>query len=207
MMILWKERLAFLAVPKTGTHAIEEVLAPRASIRFDGPPNVRHVNARSFHRFLRPYLDFAGGAEIETFAVIREPVEWLGSWYRYRRRPALDGHPNSTARIGFAAFVEEYLAPEPRPFARVGGQARFLTLADGTLGVDHLFRHDRPQDLVRFLSARLGQTVILPTRNVSPRGDDDLRLPETLLDRLRAHFATDYALFDLAASQAPARGA
>ena len=43
MMILWRERLAFLAVPKTGTTAIESILAPFAAITYSRPPMVKHM--------------------------------------------------------------------------------------------------------------------------------------------------------------------
>ena len=43
MMILWRERLAFLAVPKTGTTAIDSILAPFAAITYSRPPMVKHM--------------------------------------------------------------------------------------------------------------------------------------------------------------------
>ena len=38
MLVFWKENLVFLAVPKTGTTAIEGALAPRASMVLRDPP-------------------------------------------------------------------------------------------------------------------------------------------------------------------------
>lgn len=200
MIILWKERLAFLAVPKTGTHAVEEVLRPHAQILFQGPPNVRHINVRSFGRFIRPYLDFAGGNGIETFAVMREPREWLQSWYRYRARDELLGKPNSTAGLSFAEFVEAYISTDPPPFAQVGSQARFVTGRDGSIGIDHLFRYDRMGQLTDFLSDRLGLPVDLPTRNVSPRNVVSYDLPADIAAALDRHLADDDRIFATLAS-------
>lgn len=194
-MILWKERLAFLAVPKTGTHAVEEILRPHAQILFEGPPNVRHINARSFHRFVRPYLDFAGGERIETFAVMREPRQWLQSWYRYRARPELEGHANSTANITYAEFVSAYISPTPPACAQVGSQARFVTCRDGSAGIDHLFRYERMQDVTDFLSARLNRDVELPMRNVSEIVDSRYDLPPDLSAALDQHLAPDDQIY------------
>jgi len=32
---------------------------------------------------------------------MREPISWLGSWYRFRQRPHLDGRPASTKDMSF----------------------------------------------------------------------------------------------------------
>ena len=43
MLISLKHKLAFLAVPKTGTTAIEAAFRKHAEITFRGPANVEHL--------------------------------------------------------------------------------------------------------------------------------------------------------------------
>jgi hypothetical protein len=93
---------------------------------------------------------FIGDAP-DVVAVMREPVDWLGSWYRYRRRDTLSGHPNSTANLSFDAFVSAYCHGDPPPFARVGSQAKFLEPQRNGTRVTHLFRYEDRQGLRGFL--------------------------------------------------------
>ena len=109
MLEFWKENLVLLAVPKTGTTAIEKSLSPFADISILNPPGLEHTPVAKFNRFVQPYLESVGSNAMETVGVIRNPLDWLGSWYRYRARPFLDGKPNSTKDVIFDDFILEVL--------------------------------------------------------------------------------------------------
>ncbi len=180
MLVFWKERLVFLAVPKTGTTAIEGALAPKAALVFRDPPILKHTPLYRYRRLVEPFLMKAGEIELETLAVIRHPVDWLGSWYRYRRRDDLVGHPNSTREISFDDFVIEYTKGKPAPFADVGSQAKFLTSGgEDKAGVDHLFRYEDQPRMLAFFEERFGEPIALKLLNVSPPMALE-RKPETL---------------------------
>lgn len=173
MLVFWKERLVFLAVPKTGTTAIEGALAPRAALVLRDPPILKHTPFYRYRRYVEPFL--AQGMPdrlpppMETVAVVRHPIDWLSSWYRYRTREDLAGHPNSTRGIDFDTFVTEFAKGKPAPFAAVGSQAKFVRGPKGEAGVTHLFRYEAPGALHAFLSDRLGLRIDPPRLNVSPR--------------------------------------
>lgn len=201
MLIFLKPRIVLLSVPKTGTTALEQALSERAEIAFRGRPEIKHLNLRQYQNRIQPLLRPLGGTRFETVAVIREPLDWLGSWYRFRARDALIGQKNSTAAISFESFVSAYLAPGRRPdYARLGRQSEFLLDNDGRVAVDHLFRYEALPALVDFLAARLGQEITLPRANVSPEAATELA-PEAEA-RARAALAADYALWQ-GARQAP----
>ena len=192
MLVFWKAGLVLLAVPKTGTQAYEALLAPQADVSMRHPPALKHMTAQKFRRQFLPMLG-DNAPKLQTVAVIREPLDWLGSWYRYRSRSQLDGHPNSTAGVSFEAFVEAYLQASPPEFARVGAQARFVSNGQGKVLVDHLFAFERPLGLRAFLSERLDREIPAPApTNVSPR--KELTLPDALKARLQAERAADFAL-------------
>lgn len=195
MLIFWKARLAFLAVPKTGTHAYEAALGDKADIVMRHPQGMKHMGARKFRRKFEPILLEARDAPLEMLAVIREPVDWLGSWYRYRARPYLDGHKNSTAGMSFDKFVEDYLKEDTPAHAAIGSQARFVSDGKGQVIVDHLFPYEDQAGLRDFLSRKLDQPVPTPpTKNASPKADLELA-PELAL-RLRTERPADFALHD-----------
>lgn len=197
MLMFWKEKIVFLSVPKTGTTAYQTALAPRATMVVTDPPELKHAPLYRYNRFFRPMFDKVGGADMETLAVVREPISWLGSWYRYRRRPFMEGRPNATHNISFDAFVEGYLQGKPPGFANVGSQAKFLEPRPNGTAVTHLFRYEDQPELRRFLEDRLSVTLELTQENVSPQMSLDLS-PE-IERRLRRKRPEEFALWESAA--------
>ena len=167
MLVFWKEKLVLLAVPKTGTTAIEAALGARASINVSDPPELKHAPVYRYNRFFRPMFEKACKAELETFAMMREPISWLSSWYKYRQRPFLDGKPKSTAAVSFDEFVDAYAKGNKPPFANVGSQARFLEPRPNGTKVDYLFRYEDVTGWTGFLEERLGTKLELERLNVS----------------------------------------
>jgi hypothetical protein len=195
MLIFWKQRLVILSVPKTGSTALEMALAEQASVVVQRPPEMKHTPAYRYQRFLKPYLqNTAHGAPFTAVALMREPVDWLASWYRFRQRADLDGTARSTRGMAFADFARAYMT-DPRPeVADVGGQARFLSGMDGApLGVDRVFRYEDMEGFVAWLQDRLGMTITLPRVNVSPPAPADL--PAPVAASLRAWLAPEYAIY------------
>ena len=200
MLVFWKERLVFLAMPKTGTTALEGALAPRADMVFRNPPEIKHAALYRYRRRVLPLLEAADGSDFETMAVLREPVSWLSSWYRYRHRDDLAHDPRSTRGISFDDFVRAYLDDSPPPYANIGSQSRFVANPDGSVGVTHLFRYESPIELADFLSRRLGQALpALPYRNVSPQMETSLS--PGLLALLRDRHAAEFTLWEQAGAR------
>lgn len=196
MLVFWKEKLVLLAVPKTGTTAIEGALAPRASLVLRDPPHLKHSPVFRYRRFLEPFFDKAGGQTMDTMALVRHPVDWLGSWYRYRSREALAGQPNSTRGISFDDFVLEYCKGKPAPFAAVGSQSTFITGPKGDMSVDHLFRYEAMPKVISFLNSRLGQSIVLPELNVSPKAE--IRLSPQTREILHRKKAAEFDIWESA---------
>lgn len=192
VLISLKNNLAFLAMTKTGSTSIETALAPFCDILFTQAPRVKHMQARKFERFLRPYLVNLNYTEIETTCLFRDPVDWLGSWYRYRQRGSLKGHQNSTAEITFDQFVESYLSDVPEPFAKVGYQSQFVMTNGNEIGITHLFRYEAFSEYQQFLSLRFGQKLHFENLNVSPVRE--LVLSNELIKELQLKRALDFEI-------------
>ena len=195
MMIFWQARLAVLAVPKTGTQALESALGPRADMVIRHPPGLKHLRVRGFQQKIAPLFADDGRPPLQTMALIRNPRDWLGSWYRYRARPALDGKANSTKGMSFADFVTAYLSEDQPAPARVGRQSKFLRAGGQPIGVDHLFAYERFDQAISFLETRLRQEIALPARNVSP--PRPLDLPAEVENRLAEALEEDVALHQM----------
>ncbi|MEX0286687.1 MAG: gamma-glutamyl kinase, partial [Paracoccaceae bacterium] len=131
----------------------------------------------------------------EVMAVMREPVSWLGSWYRYRQRPFMDGRPNSTKGVSFDEFVDAYTRGQRPPYAEVGSQFKFLERQPNGTGVDHLFRYESQERLRAFLETRLEQRVNLPgIANASPVAP--MELSSETRAKLERKCAVEFELYE-----------
>ncbi len=171
MLVFWEQNLVLLAVPKTGSTALMSGLRKNVTMLVTNPPHLKHAPFYRYHRFLHPYFKQAGGKQMDTAAVIRDPVDWLGSWYRYRHRDDLIGHQNSTRGVSFDDFVLEYTKDDRRPFARVGSQYQFVRDKEDDIGVTFLFQYEDQPRLLSFLERRFDRKIELPLKNVSPKMD------------------------------------
>jgi len=175
MMVFLKEKLVFFATPKTASTSIELALGTTCDIRISKVPNAKHTPYRKYQRLLEPFIMTLTGDEPDTVAVIREPIEWLGSWYRYRSRDELHG-------------------ANPKPFARIGSQAKFMSDKDGNVGMSHLFRYEDIDGLVQFMQRRIGKQFQLGRANQSPVVE--LELSPDLRSELKKVLAPDYEIYD-----------
>lgn len=193
MMVFYKARLVLLSVPKTGTTALQSALRPHADMVISDPPELKHAPVYRYNRWVRPMFEKVCGAELEVVAVMREPVSWLGSWYRFRQREDLLGKPASTKGLSFDQFVEDYCKGQRPAHANVGSQAKFLEAQPNGCRVHHLFAYEDLPRLHAFLQDRLGLAIATQAENVSPEGDLTLR-PATL-EKLKRKHPEEFALY------------
>lgn len=191
MLVFGSANLVFLAVPKTGTTAVEMALRPKADMAL--MKTRKHINAQRYRRKVAPFIKDAFGMQPETVAVMRDPISQIRSWYRYRTRPDRHGEPRSTQGLSFDAFVQAVISQTPPPFAGIGSQFTFLTNGKGQLLVDHLFAYEDQPAFRAFLSDRLGEDIVLKPKNVSPHTPASLSGSSEAA--LRAARADEFALY------------
>ncbi|WP_128516530.1 sulfotransferase family 2 domain-containing protein [Tabrizicola thermarum] len=191
MLVFFEQRLAFLATPKTGSTAIAAALESLAAVSIQRPPLLKHTTVHRYRRFIGPYLEAASKDTFTLVALMREPTDWLGSWYRFRQREETEPG-KSTRGMTFDDFVRAWCRDDRPDFADVGSQARFLRPRQGQ-GVDRLFRYEEIGTFVHFLEERLDCEIILPRLNVSPPGATELSAETAAL--LRDFAAEDFALY------------
>lgn len=158
------------------------------------PPELKHAPVFRYNRFFRPALEKFAGEGFDVLAVMRDPIDWLGSWYRYRRRDGMEGAKNSTHEVSFDAFVQAYMQGDRPAFANVGSQAKFLEPQKNGTAVTHLFRYEDQAGLDAFLSQRLGLEIDTKRLNASPPGDTPLT--DKTEARFRQKFAAEFRLYD-----------
>ena len=194
MLVFFKERLVLLAMPKTGTTAYHTALRDRADLVYSDPPELKHAPLYRYNRWVRPMFKKVCNAEMDIVAVMREPISWLGSWYRFRQRPFMNGKANSTKNMSFDDFVLAYCQEKKPGFANVGSQAKFLEAQSNGCSVTHLFRYDKQDRMNEFLEERLATKLVLEQKNVSPKME--LSISPHVEDELRRKCAPEFDLYD-----------
>ena len=194
MMIFLQNKLTVLATPKTGSTALHMALGQYSDLLFRNAPAAKHISPFKYKNELSSFVDNLAGGPCETLAVIREPLEWLGSWYRYRSRHEA-ANINSTKAISFDQFVFDYLSDDRPQRAKVGAQSRFLRNPENN-NLTYLWRYDHMDSLQMFLSLRLGRKFELEHKNVSPLMD--LSISPENKSALLDYFTPDYDLYETA---------
>ena len=126
MLIFWKERLVFLSTPKTGSTSVETSLEAMAHVAMRRPPELKHMSAAQYRRHMAPLLEQAAGDRFTTVAMMRDPLDWVGSWYRFRQRDDIALRAVSTRNLSFEEAVQGYLGDPPAVNMDVGTQGQFL---------------------------------------------------------------------------------
>lgn len=181
-------RVLFVAVPRTGGTAIAKTFlrddqgVKRSTAGGGGwEPHEDSGDPEwptAVHRLRHHYR----GRFVFAFSVVRHPVAWFESYFRYRtqtRWESVEG--NSPARPGpwvldpcradtFAAFVSNYLATMPGAYSRL--VERVIGPAAAPL-VDHVCRLETVEDDRPTLEAQAG----LSLRPVAPANVSDTTAP------------------------------
>ncbi|TMV93704.1 sulfotransferase family protein [Thioclava sp. BHET1] len=194
MLIFWEQRLVFLATPKAGSSAIEAALEPLAEVAIKRPAPLKHMTGSEFQAQLAPFLQQKSGAAFTTVALMRSPIEWLRSWYRFRLRDDEDDPDHPMVGRSFEQFAKDYMAHERPPHADLLSQSEFLCDAHGTPCVDKVFRYEQITDFVHFLEDQLDFAITLPRVNVPPAVDVGLSAQTEAA--LRDRMERDFALYD-----------
>ncbi len=166
---------------------------------------MKHLPYRSFERFFVPWLARNGYERdsYEVVCVVREPISWLHSWWRYRTRNELSNprhqkHAKYAGGTSFEQFATEYVRGVPG-IARVGRQANFVRGDESEIGVDRMFRFEQLDRAVQFLEERAGFKITLERRNVSP--SRPLELSTDVESELRVFLEPEYRLWDMATGE------
>ena len=186
----------FLSSTKSGSTALEEAFAPYAQVILRGPPRLKHANASAMHRFVEPLLEAHGFPRdsYEVSAIIREPLDWLLSWWRYRSRDELRRGSKADVYAGNTSFEDWANHQIDNEMRGIGRMSRFVSRPDGTMGVDRLWRYDNLEGAHAWMSECVGKKVPLAQVNVSPPRQYDV--PEALRHRIETYFAPEYELYE-----------
>lgn len=193
MLIGVEKRFVFIANSKSASTSIEKALMVHAEIHRGGTPQRKHILLRAT---LRDY-DFLFGREgygaggFFKFGVMRDPAEWIQSWYRYRMGNKV-AHRLAEG-TSFESFWKDWVAQAGRP-GKKRLQSNFFTRRNGTLIADYIIPYPDLENHFATIMQGLGIDARLPHQNVSKIRQMDTPPSEALMGEIRDHFAEDYAI-------------
>lgn len=152
---------AIIRIPRTGGSSMLSLLSGRTNLVDD------HIHLRA--RDLVDRLGASSWASIPSIAVVRDPVDWfLSNWRFIRQHPLHPLHAEAAGRsVAEFARLACHIAP---PGWR---QVDFLTDRDGKLLVRHVLRFERLEEEWEAVARTLGLPEVLPKANESERRLED----------------------------------
>ena len=193
----------FISNTKVASSTIHHLLYPVADAIFYRPQLGKHFDYAQTHDRLAQW----GGpvpSALYRFGVIREPLDWMRSWYKFRSRPDMRaaGHARGKMAIpadkSFEGFIDDVLAGVPEDYASIRAQSHFFTDRAGTVQMDFLARLDAIGEDSRILARHPALKPLLDLGNYRvnvSNTDRDLTLPAKKTSRLETFLADDFALY------------
>ena len=196
MLIGVRRSFIFVANTKTASTSIEFMMAQYAEIMRAGSPERKHIKLRDVPKeywflFDRPDQDFT---RYFKFGVMRDPIEWILSWYRYRKGNEV------SSRLPPDMTFAEFWALKDWNIHRADGskylQQDLFVAQDGTLMADVIIPYADLAPMMETICNKLFIPMSLKRRNVSSITTLDAPIDPVLLQEMRDFYAQDYALFD-----------
>ena len=172
--------------------ALEAALADRADVSAGGTAQLKHCNVSGFERDVERAQCRSDRAYLRL-CVIREPLDRLRSWYKYRLLPQFDDAKSSTKGMSFEEFILDQLDAKNGTLPKIGNQRRFVSRRDGSIGMHRMYAYTHLAQMIDELSSVLGP-IELAHSNVSPAANTDISEPT--LAALKEARAPEFALYD-----------
>jgi len=202
MIISTLHKFVFVAIPKTGTHAVRRALREHM-----GPQDMEQVGlfvqrqlpipalAQIGHGHitleqLRPFVNPEQFAAFFKFAFVRNPFDRFVSYASFITREV--GHFERDPK----KVMRHFLANPPMDHILFRPQHEFVTDAQGNLLTDYIGRVEKMQQSYVEIAARIGiPSTVLEQVNASKRRDYREYYDQELIDGVAKLYARDLELF------------
>lgn len=194
MLISTSKMFIFAANTKTASTSVESALEKHSEFRLDGAPRLKHlplVEAKdeapnAFHDY---ELD-----DFFIFGIMRNPIDWIQSWYRYRL-----GN-NVRNRLPSGMTFKEFWEKKDWNILRKDGkkylQKDIFLRPNGDVLADVIVPYETLDDHLGPIMSLLQIEQPLPKSNTSRVKKITEPLAQGLLDELKLFYAEDFALYE-----------
>lgn len=187
MVISHSYKFIFVAVPKTASTSVGSAIDEYGQ----DSGLAKHLTALNACKQYGKIWD-----EYFKFSFVRNPWDWLVSWYMYRKRDALKdpGHPNHKNYTGSMSF-EDFLRRD-YPAVRKTQRSR-ISDHQGKLLVDYVGRYENLGEDMNLISTKIGiPAVTLPHLFRSVRREYREYYTDTTRQLVIDHYREDIDFFE-----------
>lgn len=199
MLISTEKHFVFIANTKAASTSVEHVLMDHADIHYNDTPARKHIALHQAYTLYSALFDApvppSGRARDRyfTFGVMREPLDWIASWFRYRKgNPVAAPLPDE---MTFEAFWRQgdwnIRTAEGWKYLQ---RHLFCAPAGGPVLADVIIPYPQLEAMFAEICTGLGITAQLPRQNVSHWQAQNV-IPAHLHEELRDFYAPDYQLW------------
>lgn len=194
MLISVENRFVFVANTKTASTSIEHALWPHADIFRGGTSDRKHLPLREIY----PTYDFLFSQPEHLpdsyfkFGVMRHPVEWISSWYRYRKGDKVDSPLPED--MDFESFWRKRDWNIIWHDGLRNLQRRMFCDTNGDVLADVIIPYYRLEEMLGQICTGLKIDAVLPKKNVSTIKWHTVVPPE-MRSEVEAFYAEDFELW------------
>lgn len=195
MLISVKNKFVFVANTKTASTSIEHALMPHCEIYCGGTPARKHL---PMHMIWKEYGFLFNqpnhpSSDYFKFGVMRDPIDWIGSWFRYRKGNKVESPLPDTM-----PFVDFWKQKDWNIYRSDGTrhlQKDMFIGPKGYLWADMIIPYSKLNSEFSAICDALDIRCPLPRKNVSnlTRNAD---FPANLVAEMKDFYAEDYELWD-----------
>lgn len=195
MLIGVEKRFIFVANTKAASTSVEHLLLPYSDIVRSGNSQRKHIPMKQVlnsYPFLFEQPNFQPDSFFR-FGVMRHPLEWIKSWYRYRKGNKVT---NPLAEnMDFSAFWAQKDWNILRADRTKHLQSQMFYSPHDEPLMDVIIPHHRLDEMFGNICEKLEIKGSLAQKNASLLKDTEI-IPETLKSEILEFYAKDFALFE-----------
>ena len=172
MLISTRKKFVFLSNYKCASTSIEGVLKKHCELILRGP-KFKHLPIDEFNKYIKPLLETRGFYNFETYCIVRDPIDYVFSWYRYRQRDDLKKSESIkyTGDVTFDQFIKEACSEDPPPMCPRENQHLFVGFKNGKFKVDNVYTLDDIRSFSKTMNDKFNIDINIPKKNMSPKKD------------------------------------
>jgi hypothetical protein len=202
MMANLRSGFVFLASTKCASTSVEAALHAHCDLIVNCGPSNKHMSWRRAHTLVQDMMTRHPRPDrpLEYISIVRQPMDWVESWYDYRSRNAIKDRAERYLgdRSIQDVIVEEIerAADDPN---RIGFQHTMYRRPKGSEDELTLFQFNHLHLLVKYLKQKYGVQLKLDHLNQTPGREAGASLAERIspevMARAREHWRPDFRLY------------
>lgn len=196
MLISTEKKFVFVANTKTASTSIEDALMDYSEIHRGGSPARKHIGLQQAYKIYDFLFSQPGHTPDQyfKFGVMRDPLDWIGSWFRYRKGNTVE------SPLPKDMTFEDFWRNQDWNIMRPDGwkylqRHLFCAPQGGEVLADVIIPYHKVGEEFGKICDAFGIDSPLPRKNVSQLKDAGI-IPDHLKAEMRAFYEADYRLWN-----------